>query len=69
TSIQNTYIQLINRAIQQMAQENNLTYLNLHDLLKDTEGNLQAKYTSDGIHLNAKAYLVWKTALEELLLR
>lgn len=62
--IANTTIQTVNGAIQNIAKNNNLKYINIHPLLIDTKGNLDAQYTSDGIHLNGKAYQIWKEAVQ-----
>lgn len=61
--ISNDTIKKVNKAIQSMAEEFSLRYLNIHQLLTDTKGNLDAQYTVDGIHINGKAYMVWKEAL------
>ena len=58
--VNNEDVQLLNKDIQDLAAQKNLTYLDLHNLLTDKVGNLDAKYTRDGIHLNASAYLIWK---------
>lgn len=59
----NDDIDEVNEAIQKMAQENNLTYIDLNSKLTDADGNLHAKYTMDGIHLNGEGYLELKNAL------
>ncbi len=63
--ISNESIRSLNDAIQQIAKENKLQYLDIHSLLKDKQGNLKAQYTQDGIHINGEAYVVWSQAIKE----
>lgn len=35
-------------------------YLDIASLLKDSDGNLDKKYTADGIHLLPEAYIKWR---------
>lgn len=64
TSIKNKDIQTINKAISAIAAEKKLSYLNIAKHLSDADGNLAAEYTHDGIHLNGKAYMVWKKMIQ-----
>jgi len=63
--ISNKSIKSLNVAIQQIAKEKNLQYLDIHALLQDEKGNLKAQYTQDGIHINGEAYVVWSQAIKE----
>ena len=63
--ITNESIRSLNKAILQIAKENNLQYLDIHSLLKDEKGNLRAEYTQDGIHINGQAYVLWSQAIKE----
>lgn len=67
--IANTTIQTVNAAIQDIAKNSNLKYINIHPLLTDAKGNLDTQYTSDGIHLNGKAYRVWKETVQNLIVQ
>ena len=64
TQINNNNIQLLNDGIRKITERENLTFINLYPLFLDKNGNLDAKYTDDGIHINGNAYLVWKAAIE-----
>lgn len=64
TGIKNRDIQSINKAIKAIASEKNLMYLDIAKQLSDADGNLATQYTHDGIHLNGKAYLVWKNLVK-----
>jgi len=55
----NTEIVTMNSGIEKLARSLGITYLNLHALLVDANGQLPAKYTYDGIHLTAGAYIKW----------
>lgn len=50
----------INRAIEQIAREENLTYIDLFSRFADSEGKLKGEYTNDGLHLLGSGYLLWK---------
>lgn len=65
--IDNTTIVALNTGIQQLAKEFELQYLDIYTLLKNNKGQLDAQYTSDGIHLNGSAYLTWTTAIGQYL--
>lgn len=62
--MQNEDVDELNEGIKKIAAENKLTYINLHSLLLDSDGNLHAQYTQDGIHLNGKGYMVLKNELQ-----
>lgn len=53
----------INALIEPMAQRRGITFVNLHPLFCDEEGNLRADLTNDGLHLLAPGYMIWKEAV------
>lgn len=57
-------IKSLNRKIESMAVENSLTYIDLHDLFLNENGNFNLSLSFDGIHPNGKGYSVWKNAIE-----
>lgn len=63
TAVNNKHIVTLNDAIQKIAKDNSLLFLDTHPLLLDSNGNLDEKYTLDGIHLNGHAYLKWRDFL------
>lgn len=65
TRIQNSTIRILNEGIKKLAEEQQLVFIDLYPLFLDNEGNLDSKYTQDGIHINGEAYLVWKRAIEK----
>lgn len=54
-----------NLKLQELAKEFNHQYIDVFYKLADSENQLDAKYTTDGVHLNGKAYLIWKEAVEK----
>jgi len=65
--VDNEEVRLLNKDIQQLAKGKQFTYIDLHNLLKDANGNLDARYTLDGIHLKGAAYQIWKREIEDFL--
>ncbi|HTR27935.1 MAG TPA: GDSL-type esterase/lipase family protein [Puia sp.] len=56
-----------NKLIERVAADSHCTYVNIHDLLADAHGRLEAKYSWEGLHLNPAAggYERWVTYLRE----
>lgn len=52
-----------NRALEQVAQRQRVTWINLYPLFVDNQGKLKAEYTNDGLHLMGPAYLIWAKAI------
>jgi lysophospholipase L1-like esterase len=59
-----TDILAINEGLKKLAIKQQVTYINLFDLLKSKENKLDTSYTFDGIHINGKGYLIWKKAIQ-----
>ena len=57
----------MNEGLQQLAVKYHITLIPLHDHFLDAQGRLNAEWTLDGLHLNAKGYQVWKTVLKPYL--
>ena len=53
----------INKGILQIAKSHSLTYVNLFDLLKTNDNELNIKFSYDGLHINGKGYLIWKNEI------
>lgn len=58
----NSRVAKINKEMEIFCKANGFDYLNINDVLSE-EGNLIAEYTFDGLHLNGKAYMLWKQKL------
>ncbi|MDB9528087.1 GDSL-type esterase/lipase family protein [Oscillatoria sp. CS-180] len=63
----NNRIQAVNVALEKVAAEQNVHYLDLYPLFANGEGALRPDLTTDGVHLNERGYLVWRTAIALLL--
>jgi lysophospholipase L1-like esterase len=63
TGITNETIREMNARIGQIAREFALPMVDLYEKLASANGNLQERFTSDGIHLNGTGYLQWKREL------
>lgn len=55
----NTNINLRNDAIMELADGQNIFYLNVNEAVDDEEGNLNSEWTSDGVHLKGANYEPW----------
>ncbi len=61
--IQNTAVQALNDRIRQVSNDFALQYLDVYTPLTDANGNLAAKFTDDGLHVNGLGYVVVKNAV------
>jgi lysophospholipase L1-like esterase len=64
SSRSNNEIQTINKELTLVSNEIKANYIDLYNLFTDQNGNLDEKYTNDGLHLNGNGYLVWMKAIE-----
>lgn len=55
----------LNKELQKLASQSNYKYIDIHSYLVDTQQQLGADFTSDGLHLNGKGYLIWKKTIAE----
>ena len=60
----NDTILATNQEIENMSKSQNVVYVDLYKNFIDTKGQLDAAYTIDGIHLNAKGYKIWEEVLK-----
>lgn len=70
TSMKNAYLNegvtTVNKRIKELAEANDMQWLDLHPLMEDDKGELKADFTGDGVHLTPAAYGVWLKKLEEV---
>ena len=66
--VKNAKILEVNTRIQQIARDFTLPFLDIGTPLKDANGNLSAKFTEDGLHVNGLGYAVWKKEIERYVL-
>ncbi len=57
---QNAPVVEFNQRLQKLASDYRCTFLDLHSLMRDGDGQLKAEYTTDGLHLTEPAYRVWR---------
>ena len=43
----------------------NIDFVNLFPLFVNDKGDLKEELTSDGLHINGKGYLIWKSVIEK----
>lgn len=53
-----------NRALEQVAKRQGVTWINLYPLFVDGEGKLRRELTNDGLHLMGQGYLIWRDAVK-----
>jgi len=64
----NLVIEQLNRRLAQLAAgQEGVDYVDVNSALSSAEGELDAAYTTDGIHLNGEGYRVWKEKIEALM--
>lgn len=63
----NTTIQEINRKIKKYCKENDYVYIDMYSKLVDKDGNLDLKYTTEGLHISDLGYLKITKVLYEYL--
>jgi lysophospholipase L1-like esterase len=55
----------LNAKLKDLTQEFSFHYIDLYSSFLDSNNQLDARYTLDGIHLNGQGYLVWKGLIEQ----
>lgn len=60
------HVVTINAQLQKYGDRLQYTYVDLHSSFTDNESRLYAKYTTDGLHLNAIGYAHWVDILKNL---
>ena len=65
--VENDEVNELNLRLQHIARSFAIPYVDLATQLLDKKGNLSELFTSDGIHLNADGYTMWKRAILPLL--
>jgi lysophospholipase L1-like esterase len=62
----NDHVITLNTQLKKYAERMNYTYVDLYTDFLDKESKLEARYSSDGLHLNAAGYAHWIEMLKEL---
>lgn len=64
-AVKNPQVIQLNQRLMQLSDKFDVTYINLFSQFCDRDQQLRADFAGkDGLHLNGKAYLKWKTILE-----
>ena len=53
-----------NKRLEALCDEKGVTYLNVWGALADENGNLDKRYTLDGLHLKGEGYLAWRDVIK-----
>lgn len=59
----NPVIREINAKVSSMADEKGFTWIDAHSIFVDVDGNLDRRYTNDGLHVMGDGYLHWRDLL------
>lgn len=60
------HVVTINYQLKKIAERFNYTYVDLFEQFRDAEGQLDKRFTYDGLHLNAQGYVHWRDILKSL---
>ncbi len=63
--ITNASVRSLNEKLAVLALQFHCPYVNIHDVMKDANGQLAKEFTTDGIHLWPSAYIRWVNYLKE----
>lgn len=61
----NEEIKEVNEKVESYCKDNDVTYIDMYDLLSDGNGNFNESYTNDGLHPNTLGYIVITKKLME----
>ncbi|MBX9850902.1 MAG: sialate O-acetylesterase [Cytophagaceae bacterium] len=59
------YVIKTNKLLKDLAAEKHIRFINLFPLFLDKKGKLDYQYTTDGLHLNEKGYMLWVNYLKK----
>lgn len=63
--IDNRDVMALNEELKGIASRYGLTYIDLFTLMCTSDSQLHPEYTHDGVHLNERAYAIWKSAIKQ----
>ena len=58
-------VAVVNAMLKDMAEEEDVEYLDLYSRFANEEGKMNPAYSNDGLHLNGDGYLLWKEMVED----
>ncbi|MFY8182193.1 MAG: GDSL-type esterase/lipase family protein [Flavobacterium sp.] len=59
----NKNVVLVNKELKSICEKKNLTYIDIYSSF-ELEGQMNPKYSIDGVHLNGAGYLLWRDKLK-----
>lgn len=62
--VTNADVARLNEALQQLARQKRVCYVNLHEVFADERGQLKKDETPDGLHLKIPSYVAWVAYLQ-----
>jgi lysophospholipase L1-like esterase len=63
-AIPNSRIRQLNEQLHNIAIKEGIKYLDLQPLFTNNQGNMPSEFSTDGLHMTPKGYLVWRSALQ-----
>lgn len=57
----------VNSVLKDLSKRMNVKFIDLHKKFRNSKGELKARYTHDGLHLNENGYQKWKKVLKPYL--
>lgn len=64
----NRQVRDINYRLKSSTSLGRTKFLDVHNAMRDGDGNLSSAFTTDGVHLNKEGYAVWSAMISELLI-
>ncbi len=65
-NIRNPKIIALNKLMKALAEKHNVPYVDVFNQLKDENGQLVRSLTTDGLHLQPEAYVIWANYLKKM---
>ncbi|MBE9129629.1 MULTISPECIES: GDSL-type esterase/lipase family protein [unclassified Coleofasciculus] len=63
--INNNQVVELNNRLKELAKTFSFPYIDLFSAFSDNQNELNAQYTTDGVHLNGQGYWLWKECIEK----
>jgi lysophospholipase L1-like esterase len=64
-TLDNSTLSEFNQQLEQLVEDYPYQYINLYPHFLNPDNQLDLQYTSDGVHLNGRGYLVWRNQIEK----
>lgn len=67
--LSNEDINWLNKELERVAKENGNTFIDLHSLFADKDGELKGEWTVDGVHITGEGYKAWENEIKKYVYR